>query len=112
MSERVTSETHAKWLSETPQTINLADYVTKEEFEHQILIREQEIVSLKERLRLTEVQLAKTQYVVSSIQEKLVALSAPTTISEKDNPTEGEKKAQEKDQAIEGKRKEMITTEG
>ena len=57
-SERVSSETPAERLSETPQTpqiINLVDYVTKVKFESQILKRDQEIVSLKERLLLTEV---------------------------------------------------------
>ena len=61
-------------------------------------MKDQEIGSLKERLRLAEVQLAQTQTAISSIQEKLAALSAPPTLSKEDNPTEGEKKAQEKEQ--------------
>ena len=62
-------------------------------------------------MQLTEVQLTQTQAVVHAIQEQLAALSAPPIPSGKDNPTEGEKKTQEKDQeaAAEGKGKELIT---
>ena len=66
-------------------------------------------MSLKERLWLTEVYLAQTQSTISSMQEKLVALSDPPTLYKKDNTTEGEKKVQEeKDQAA-GKK---VTTQG
>ena len=60
-------------------------------------MRDQEIVSLKERLRLTEVQLAQTQYAISSIQEKLAVLSAPPYLSKVTQPR-GRTKAHEKDQ--------------
>ena len=58
----------------------------------------QEIDSLKERLRLAEVKLPQTQNAITSFQEKLVALSAPPTLSKEDNPTEGKKKSQEKEE--------------
>ena len=98
-SERATSDRPTECLSETPkipQTINLSDYVTKAEFEHQILIRDQKILSLKDKLRLTEAHLAQTQSVVSSIQKKLASLSTPSYQSREDDPTEGEKVAREK----------------
>ena len=106
MSERATSDIPTERLNETPkipQPINLSEYVTKAEFDHQISIKDQEIVSLKERMRLTEVQLAQTLSAISSIQQKLAALSTPSYQSREDNPTEGEKVAQEKVQAVEGK---------
>ena len=54
-------------------------------------------------------QLAQTQSAVLSIQKKLAALSTPSYQSREDNPTEGEKVAQEKVQATKGKGKEIIT---
>ena len=58
--------------------------------------KDQKIDSLKERLRLAEVKLNQTQNAITSIHEKLVALTAPPTLSKEDNPIEGEKKSQEK----------------
>ena len=46
------------------------------------------------------------------IQEQLAALSAPPLQTQKDNTTEGEKETQEKDQAGEGKGKELATIQG
>ena len=93
---------------QTPQPINIENYVTKAEFDQQISMRDQEIVSLKKRLQLTEAQLAQTKDAISAIQEKLEALSPPPIQSRKDNPTDGEKETQEKG-AVGGKGKELIT---
>ena len=84
--------------------------MTKAEFEREISKRDQEIVSLKTRLHLTEVNLSLTQAVVHAIQEQLAALSTPPIPSGKDNTTEGEKKTQEKVSATvaEGDGKEII----
>ena len=112
LSERATSEIPTERISETPQTpqpIDLSGYVTKDEFERQISLKDQEFGSLQERIRLAKVQLAQTQAAISSMQEKLVALSAPPTQSKEDNPNEGEKKAQEKDQEVAGRE---VTTQG
>ena len=83
--------------------------MTKEEFDHEISKRDKEIISLKARLQISEVNLSLTQAAVHAIQEQLAALSTPPVQSEKDNTTEGEKKTQEKDKsAAEGKGKEII----
>ena len=83
--------------------------MTKAEFESEISKRDQEIVSLKTRLQLTEVNLSLTQDDVHAIQEQLAALSTPPIQSEKDNTTDGEKKTQEKvSAAAEGKGKEIL----
>ena len=111
-SERAQSDTPTERASEKPQTpepLNLDNYVTKEEFEREISKRDQEIVSLKSRLQLTEVNLSLTQDVVHAIQEQFAALSTPPISSFKDNTTEGEKKTQEKAVAVvEGKGKEIV----
>ena len=66
----------------------------------------------RKRLHLTEVNLTPTQATVAhAIQEQLAALSTPPVPSGEDNPTEGEKKTQEKGQvqaATEGKGKELV----
>ena len=106
------SDTLTERLSENPNTttsLNLDNYVTKEEFDREILKRDNEIISLKARLQLSEVNLSLTQAVVHAIQEQLAALSTPPVQSKKDNTTEGEKKTQEKDKAAaEGKGKEIV----
>ena len=87
--------------------------MTKAKFEHEISKRDQEIISLKTRLHLTEVNLSLTQAAIHAIQEQLVALSNVPIQSEKDNTTEGEKKTQEKvSAATEGKGKEIIIEGG
>ena len=87
---------HVSEKPQTPQLINLDNYVSKAEFERQISKRDQEIVSLKERPHLTEVNLTLTQAVVHAIQEQLAALSTPPIPYGKDNATEGEKKAKKR----------------
>ena len=83
--------------------------MTKAEFEREISKSDQEIVSLKTRMHLTEVNLLLTQASVHAIQEQLVALSTPLIQSGKDNTTKGEKKAQEKVSATaKGKGKEIL----
>ena len=80
-------------LSENPNTttsLNLDNYVTKDEFDCEISKRDNEIISLKSRLHPSEVNLSLTQAVVHAIQEKLAALSSPPVQSEKDNTTEGD----------------------
>ena len=75
--ERAQSDKPKESASEKPQTpepLNLDNYVTKEEFEREISKRNQEIVSLKSRLQLTEVNLSITQATVHAIQEQLAAL--------------------------------------
>ena len=110
-SERAQSDTPTERATEkpkTPEPIHLDNYMTKEKFDHEISKRDQEIVSLKSRLKLTEVNLSLTQVVVHAIQEQLAALSTPPIPSSKDNTTEGEKKTQEKVVAVaEGKGKEL-----
>ena len=113
-SVRAQSDTPTELASETPQkalTIDLDNYVTKEEFVRKIFKRDQEIVSLKTRLQLTEVNLSLTQAVVHAIQEQLAVLSTPPVSSFKDYSTEGEKKTQEEKDvaAVEGKGKEIVT---
>ena len=112
-SVRAQSDRPTELASETPQkaqTINLDNYVTKEEFEREISKRDQEIASLKTRLQLTEVNLSLTQAAVHAIQEQLAALSTPPISSFKDYSTEGEKKTQEEKAAaaVEGKGKEIV----
>ena len=83
-SVRAHSDTPTELASETPQkaqTIDLDNYVTKEEFVREISKRDQEIASLKTRLQLTEVILSLTQATVHAIQEQLVALSTPLVSS-------------------------------
>ena len=108
-SEREQSDTLTERPSEkpkSPEPINLDDFVTKAKFEREISKRDQEIISLRTRLHLTEVNLSLTQAVVHAIQEQLAALSTPPIQSEKDNTTEGEKKTQEKfQQQLRGKAK-------
>ena len=83
--------------------------MTKEEFDREISKRDNEIISLKARLQLSEVILSLTQAAIHAIQEQLAALSTPPVQSGKDNTTEGEKKTQEKDKAAaEGKCKEIV----
>ena len=92
MSERVKIDTLTERVSEKPQTpqpIKLDNYVTKVVFDHQISMKDQEIVSLKQRLQLTDSRLAQTQTDVSAIQEQLADLSAPPLQTQKDNTTEG-----------------------
>ena len=112
LSEREKSDTLTERIIEkpkTPEPINLDEFMTKAEFEHEISKRDQEIISLKTRLHHAEVNLLLTQAVVHAIQEQLAALSTPSIQSEKDNITEGEKKTQEKvSSAVEGKGKEII----
>ena len=98
--------------SEKPKThgpLNLDNYVTKAEFDRKISKRDREIVSLKSRLQLTEVNLSLTQAAVHAIQEQLAALSTPPIPSSKDNTIEGEKKTQEEKVVVvaEGKGKEL-----
>ena len=113
--ERAQSDTPTERASEKPQTpkpLNLENCVTKEEFEHEISKRDQEIVTLKLRLQLNEVNLSLTQADVHAIQEQIAALSTPPISYSKDNTTEGEKKTQEKAVAVvEGKGKEIIIEE-
>ena len=71
-SEREQSDTLTERYSEkpkSPEPINLDNFVTKEEFEREISKQDQEIVSLKSRLQLTEVNLSLTQAAVYAIQE-------------------------------------------
>ena len=114
MSVRAQIDTPTELASETPlkaQTLNLDNYVTKEEFVREISKRDQEIASLKTRLHLTEENLSLTQAVVHAIQEQLAALSTPLVSTLKDYSTEGEKKTQEEKarEAVEGKGKEIVT---
>ena len=67
---------------------------------------------MNQRLQLTTDRLVQTQNVVSAIKEQLVALSAPPLQTQKDNTTEGEKETQKKDQTVQGKVKELATTQG
>ena len=110
------SKTPAERYSETPippQQIDLSKYVTKAEHELQMLKKDQEIDSLKERLRLAEVKINQTQDAIKSIHEKLATLSAPPTLSKEDNPTESEKKSQEKEEGrIAGMEVMELTTQG
>ena len=56
MSERVKSDTLTERISENPNTtepLNLDNYVTKEEFDHEISKRDKEIISLKARLQIS-----------------------------------------------------------
>ena len=68
----------------SPEPINLDNFVIKEEFDHEISKRDQEIVSLKSRLHLSEFNLSLTQAIVHVIQEQLAALSTPPIPSTKD----------------------------
>ena len=64
------SDTLTKCISENPNTtepLNLDNYVTKEEFDHKISKRDKEIISLKERLQISKVNLSLTQVVVHAI---------------------------------------------
>ena len=114
-SERAQSDTPPELASETPlksQTLNLDNYVTKENFVQEISKRDREISSLKSRLQLTEVNLSMTQAAVRAIQKQLAALSTPPISYVKDYSTEGEKKTQveEKVEAVvEGKGMETVT---
>ena len=85
-------------------------YVTKAEFDLQMSKNNQEIDSIKKRLRLgeekidqtLEVQtdiLWKTQNIIASFHDKLAALTAQQTLLKEDNPTEEENKSQEKKEA-------------
>ena len=78
MSERVKSDTLIERVSEYPNTtelLNLENYVTKEEFDHEISKRDKEIRSLKARLQICEANLSLTQAAVHFIQEQLATLS-------------------------------------
>ena len=86
--------------------------MTKEEFDSEISKRDQEIVSLKSRLQLTEVNFSLTQVVVHAIQEQLAALSTPLIPSSKDNGTEGEKKTQENSIAVAGEKGNELAVVG
>ena len=82
----------------TLNSINLDNYVTKAEFERQISIRDQETVSLKERMQLTEVQLSHRHKLLYMLFKSNLQLSMLLQFHmERINPTEGEKKTQEKD---------------
>ena len=96
-SERAQSETPSERKSETPlniQTLNLDQYVTKENFNEEISKRDREISVLKSRLSLAEVNVQMTQAAIQAIQKQLAALSTPPIQSVKDSSTEGEKKTQ------------------
>ena len=114
-SKRAQSDTPIERSNEkpkSPEPINLDNCVTKKEFDREISKRDQEIVSLKSRLQLTEVNLSLTHADVHPIQEQLAALSTPPFPSVKDNTTEGEKKTQEKAVAIAEEKGKELAIEG
>ena len=80
------------------------NFVTKVEFKREISKRDQEIVSLKSRLQLTEVNVSLTQAAVHAIQEQLASLSTPPIPSEKDNTIYGREYNSRKSSSNIGKR--------